>query len=178
MSLEVPARSAVYTIGSTPSAGPFAIPFPFHDIDVVQVWLNGVRIFAFTVTQPIEFSAQGAYVTLDLPVANATLAVVSDTGPARQMESAFRQVDLSKEIDRIFALLQEQEQFGLKEEGRRGFLELRGLILRGLASGVLPSDAATIGQLQVVSERTKNMTVSNLPPSGGQEGDLWFQYST
>jgi hypothetical protein len=179
MSSEAPLRSAIYAIGATPSTGPFPIPFPFHDADTVQVWVNKVRVFGFTVTQPIAFSADGAFVTLSSPIANASLAVVSGTGSVRQLESVFRQIDLSKEIDRLFALLQEQEQFGLREAGRRGFIDMRGLILRGLTAGVEPNDAATLGNVQAaVSNLLPKFTISELPPSGGSEGDMWFQYST
>lgn len=103
-------REVVYTVGGTASAGPFDIPFPFQDEDEIQVLVNEEVISAYTVSQPDQFGIEGNSITLDAAVANATVTVISNTGESRNVSDTFVQGELSKEIDRIFAILQELAQ--------------------------------------------------------------------
>lgn len=109
-------RIAVYVVGPTPSAGPFDITFPFYDNDEVEVYVGNVLTAGVTITHTTPGGTSGNTVTLNTPVSSTTVSVVSSVGGERSTGDNFVQVELSKEVDRIFARLQ--------EIGQRGFFVL------------------------------------------------------
>lgn len=134
LTAEITPRITVYTVGAAPSVGPFPIPFPFYDEDEVGVYVNGARVSLLQFQTAQDFSTEGATVTLEVPVANATVAIVSETGPKRTTSDNFVQAELSAEIDRIFALFQEAAQFGLRMTPEKAGLRL-GTAFAGDAGG-------------------------------------------
>ncbi|MFD2175683.1 hypothetical protein [Rhodobacter lacus] len=103
-------RQETYTVGATASTGPFSIPFPFLDRDEVQVFVNGNEVADFVAVQASKYSTEGNYVTLSAPVSNSTVTVWSNIGSNRAIGENIVASELSVEIDRIFAKLQEQDQ--------------------------------------------------------------------
>jgi hypothetical protein len=106
-------RLVTYEVGGTPSTGPFAVPFPFHDEDTVTVYVDGVETSAFTLNVTTPLGTDGNNVTLDTAVANATVSVMSATGVVRTTGDEFGLAELSIELDRLFAILQEHSQRGI-----------------------------------------------------------------
>jgi hypothetical protein len=94
-------REIVYTVGSTPTTGPFDIPFLFQDNDEIKVLVGGEEETALV---------EGNYVELDVAVSNTTVTILSSTGETRNTAETFVQAELSKELDRVFALFQELAQ--------------------------------------------------------------------
>lgn len=106
-------REVVYIVGPTATVGPFAIPFPFQDVDEITVLVDDVEVSAYTVQQPSEAGIEGNTITFDDPVSNVTVTILSTTGERRTTADTFVQLELSKELDRIFAILQEiAQKFG------------------------------------------------------------------
>lgn len=99
-----------YVVGSTPTKGPFDIPFPFLDEDTVLVLVGGVEEQSIQITQSTIYGTTGNTVHLDAEVSDTTVTIISDTGSTRSTGETFVQTELSDEIDRIFSLLQEQKE--------------------------------------------------------------------
>ena len=136
-------RLVVYTVGPTPSTGPFDIPFPFLDPDTVTVYDNGTEIFDYIVTQGSPYGTTGNFVTLDVAVSDTRISVFSDTGVFRSTGDTFVGAELSQEIDRIYAILQEQDQRGFFSSADGITVDAMGLRLVNLADPVDDQDAAT-----------------------------------
>jgi hypothetical protein len=105
-------RLANYQVGNAETVGPFDIPFTFQDEDQVSVFIDGVETTLFGITKASEFSIEGNTVTLEEPVSNAVVSVVSQSGQTRQLGGQFSQESLSTEIDNIYQIIQEIRQFG------------------------------------------------------------------
>lgn len=111
---EITPRIVVYSVGTTPSTGPFNIPFPFYDTDEVGVYVNGVRTTAVQFTVPVDLSLEAATVELEVAVSSSEVSIVSETGLVRTTSDNFVQTELSRELDRLFALFQEDRQLGVR----------------------------------------------------------------
>lgn len=105
-------RTMIYVVGNTASDGPFGVLFPFRDADEVGVYVNGERSTGHLITQAAVFGTEGNFVTLEAPVSNARVTIMSETGAERALGELFVQSELSIEIDRIFANLQEIRERG------------------------------------------------------------------
>lgn len=100
-------RERTYTVAAAPSRGPFEVPFRFHDPDTVAVYVDGERSIAYALIETQTGTDTIWSVYLNDPVQNAEIRIVSDTGRTRSLDPVFEQHELSREIDRIFALFQE-----------------------------------------------------------------------
>lgn len=175
------ARVVHYSVGSTASAGPFDIPFTFADEDQVSVYVNGTEITTFGVTQASEFSTSGNTVTLETAVSNSTVTIVSNTDATRLTADTFTISDLSKEIDNIYAQLQEiayNDKFKVK-----GYITDPTSLDFTLPSvdnrkGKYLSFNSTTGAPEVLTSIAERITISTSSPSGGSDGDLWFKLSS
>lgn len=68
-------RYQIYTVGATPSAGPFPIPFPFQDHDEVVVWIDRLPFSLYEIAQPSPDGVTGNALTLNAPVSNAIVVI-------------------------------------------------------------------------------------------------------
>lgn len=138
-------RITVYAVGPTPSNGPFPVQFPFIDEDTVKVFLNGAEIFGFMVAEASPFDGTSFVVFLDTPVANAKVSVVSNTGETRGTADLFVQAELSVEIDRIYAILQEHRQAGFYAQFDPDVIDLGGKVFAGSGDPVNAGDLVSKG---------------------------------
>lgn len=130
-----------YVVGPTPTVGPFGIPFTFSDNSEIRVFLDGIETFDFFVTKTSDFTEIGNEVTLDFAVSNVGVTVLSDTGAARSTGDSFVTSELSREIDRIFALFQESLEF-----------QSRTVRLSNRSDPVEPMDAILTPDVALVSD--------------------------
>jgi microcystin-dependent protein len=142
-------RLRVYVVGPAPSSGPFDIPFPFYDADEVEVYVGNVLTPGVTITQLTPGGTAGNTVTLDVPVSNTTVSVVSAVGGERSTGDSFVAVELSKEIDRIFARLQEIGQRGFFVLPDNESVDIGGRRLSNVLDPVEDDDVATKGYADV-----------------------------
>ncbi|MBE3637362.1 phage tail fiber domain-containing protein [Mangrovicoccus algicola] len=143
-------RSATYVVGSTASAGPFEIPFPFADEDEVAVHVNGVRITAYSVTVASRYGTEGNKVTLEAPVSNAGVVVSSSVLPARAIGDTFTQQELSRELDRLFYLSQEAAERAVSVDPGSGVADIGSGRIRTSADPVEAQDLVTLGYAERV----------------------------
>jgi len=153
-------RIVVYAVGLTPSSGPFSIPFPFHDADTVKVYVDGVLETNVTVVQPTLFSTTGSQVTLDTPVASASVTIRSDTNPYRTISETFVISELSAEIDRLFGVMQEFKEFGVYVDDLDAALDMVARRLSNVADPVAAQDAATKAWVETVPNTTLAASVA------------------
>ena len=104
-STETP-RLVQYTV-TTSSSGPFDIPFTFADSDEIKVYIDGIEITEFLVTQASEFSTEGNTVTLETAVSNKTVTIESAADSKRTSTDGLTTASINTEIDNIYANLQE-----------------------------------------------------------------------
>lgn len=179
-STETP-RIISYSVGATASTGPFNIPFTFDDADVIAVYINGTEITTFGVTQTSEFSTTGNTLTLQNAVTNSTVTIASETNKTRLTTDVFTITDLSKEIDNIYAILQEQQlQSNRVVQSPISDPASTNMALPSVASraGKYLKFNSTTGEPDVDTEISERITISTSFPSGGQNGDVWFKVSS
>jgi len=102
-------RLAAYTVGASASTGPFPITFPFADNDDIAVYVNGIKISTYAVTQGSAYGTSGNFVTLETGVTNSTVSVVSEASAVRSTTDSLTLTALNGEIDNIYANLQENQ---------------------------------------------------------------------
>lgn len=118
--LTIPADpvEAEYSVGSTPSDGPFTIPFAFLEEDHVKVSIDGVEqtiVTDYTVVGTAADSGgySGGTLTLVDTVSNAIVKVYRDTDIDRLANfpeaGPFDIQQLNNEQNKVIAILQEQE---------------------------------------------------------------------
>ena len=169
-------RLVAYTVGATPSTGPFDIPFPFYDDDTVSVFIDGTEISAYTITKASEFGTEGNFVTLDAVTSNSEVIIQSTTSSTRSTGESFVQAQLSQELDRVFARFQEiaEARVELSTSARALLSSLEipapeaGTFLGWDATGLLleNKNIADAGTLTVPGSTTDN----SLPRFSGTDG--------
>ncbi|WP_138469863.1 hypothetical protein [Poseidonocella sp. HB161398] len=150
MSETIYPRSATYVVGSTASAGPFGIPFPFVDEDEIAVHVNGEPVTAYSVTVASRYGTEGNSLTLEAAVSNATVVVSSDVLPARSIGDAFTQVELARELDRLFYLSQEASERAVTVDPGTGVADIGSGRIQSTADPVEDRDMLTLGYAERV----------------------------
>lgn len=110
-------RREYFTVGGTPSTGPFNFTFTFFDADEIALYDDGELVDAadYTLTPNTDYEGgyNGGSITLDSAISNSTVAVARNTLLTRDSDfpttGSFNITTLNTTLDRIFVALQDME---------------------------------------------------------------------
>jgi hypothetical protein len=119
VTIDNPTPRVVYTVGGTPTTGPFAIPFEFFDLADVRVFIGGVQAtFNPTPTLNTEFSIagtavdggfEGGSIAIGAAISNTAVIIDRVVPPTRSTDFPYPSPtlnirELNTQLDKLFAL--------------------------------------------------------------------------
>lgn len=157
------------------SVGPLTLDWPIFDGDSVQVYLDDAPFNAFDLVNVNKFepSAQVTFTT----ALTGTVEIRSNVAPARTSTADLTKESTSQEIDRIYANLQQLEQFkvGIAPDG--SFVgDDDGTILR--QNGSFGPYTWTIGDAGSRAQKSLGFDESGTPTLLDFDTDAFFQADT